>query len=96
MLLPTVSANETGLVSLSDLNFTELNVTEIEQADKLDLDNPTLSLKAIVQFQHDSNIKLSYFSSAIVQSYFHSFHSRAPPLLIIQHTLITYYSDFML
>lgn len=89
MLLPTVSANEIALTSVSDLNFTELNVTEIEQTDNLDFDSPAPLPKTIVQFPHDRYIKLSYFSPFIFQSYFQGFRSRAPPLVIISHAFIT-------
>lgn len=88
MLLPTVSANETVLVSLSDLNFTETNIVEIEQTDNLDFDRPALLSSALVQLSPDRNVKLSYFNPFIVQSYFQSFHSRAPPLIIFQSTFI--------
>lgn len=89
MLLPAVSANETALTALSDLNFTELNVTKIEQTDDLDFDSPAPLPQTNVQFPHDKYCKLSYFSPFIFQSYFQGFRSRAPPLLIFSQTLIT-------
>lgn len=89
MLLATFSAHDTALTAVSDLNFTELNVTEIEQTDNLDFDSPASLPHTIVQFPHDRYIKLSYFSPFIFQPYFQGFRSRAPPLVIISHTLIT-------
>lgn len=88
MLLPTVSAHEINLISLSDVNFTKSNVTEIEPTDQLDFDNNSFFSQSPVQFQHYSYINLNYFSPFIVQHYSHSFHSRAPPLVISHHTLI--------
>ena len=88
MLLPTVSANEIDLIFLGDLNFTKSNIAEIEQADNLDFDNPSLLYQFIVPFQNCSYINLSYFSHFIPPYYFHNFHSRAPPSFIFHHTLI--------
>ena len=88
MLLPTVSANEIDLIALGDLNFTKSNSTEIEQADNLDFDDPSLLYPSIVQLQNCNYINLSYFTPFILQYYFHNFHSRAPPAFIFHHTLI--------
>ena len=89
MLLPTVSANEIGVNALSDLNFVELSVTEIDQTDELDFDSSALIPHTIIQFPHDKYIKLSYFTPFIFQSYFQGFHSRAPPRFILPDTFIT-------
>lgn len=88
MLLPTVSANEIDLTALGDLNFTKSNIAEIEQADNLDFDDPSLLCQSIAQFQNCNYINLSYFSPFILQYYFLNFHSRAPPAFIFHHTLI--------
>jgi hypothetical protein len=88
MLLPTVSANEINLIALVDFNFTKSNIAEIEQADNLDFDDPSLLYPSLVQFQSCNYINLSYYSSFILQYYFHNFHSRAPPPFIFHHTLI--------
>lgn len=89
MLLPSVSANETGLITLSDLNFTESNITEIEKADNVDFDGPTLIANTIIQSLYEINTKVNYFTPFIVKSYFKSFHSRAPPVFISHYTIST-------
>lgn len=89
MLIPSVSANETGLITLSDFTFTESNITEIEKADNVDFDNPALIINTIISFQHQINTTVNYFSPFIIKSNFKSFHSRAPPVFISYFTIIT-------
>tara|TARA_R110000787_G_scaffold93570_2_gene195870 strand:+ start:724 stop:1014 length:291 start_codon:yes stop_codon:yes gene_type:complete len=82
-LLTTVSVNEIAVVTLSDLNFTQATINEIEveieHIDNVDFDNPALLTQTTAYLRFFTNIGLPYFNPDIVIPYFQNFHSRAPP-----------------